>query len=78
MAESSRKFLARYPGRCRSCSEPIEVDDELLMQDEGAVHFDCAGDRNAAYAKVSKPREVCPRCFTEKSVSGACVCEEPS
>jgi hypothetical protein len=48
------------------------------MTDDGAVHFGCAGDRNAVAAKVTKAREVCPRCFTEKAVNGACACEDPS
>jgi hypothetical protein len=70
----ARKFEARYPGRCPSCQHGIEVGDELIMEDEVAVHFDCAGEPT----KRIRPREVCPRCFTEKSVSGACACEEPS
>lgn len=65
------KFAARYPGRCPSCRESIDIGDDLAMDDEQAVHFDCAGSRPAA----ARPREVCPRCFIERSVSGACGCD---
>lgn len=78
MSTGARKFEARYPGRCRACPDPIEVGDDLVMTDEGAVHFGCAGDRAAVAARVTMPREVCPRCFTEKAVNGACACEDPS
>lgn len=69
----SRKFEARYPGRCPApaCGQAIEVGDDLIMDDEQAVHFDCA----AAPPAAGKPREVCPRCFIERSVNGECGCD---
>jgi hypothetical protein len=80
------KFAARYPGRCMACHDAIEVGDDLVMQDGLAVHFDCAGNRGTGLGSRSAgpagvrvaTREVCARCFTEKSVSGACACEEPA
>ena len=68
---SAYKFAARYPGRCRACDESIEVGDDLVMDDNQAVHFDCASTRPLP----SKPREVCPRCFIERAVNGDCGCE---
>ncbi|NYD39932.1 hypothetical protein [Nocardioides panaciterrulae] len=68
-----RKFEARYPGRCPACHEPIDVGDDPVMEDHRAVHFECAGDQPRPQLV---PREICPRCFTEKSVSGACACDD--
>lgn len=70
---TARKFEARYPGRCVACEERIEVGEDLVMEDEQAVHFGCAGRASQPARRLT---EVCPRCFTEKSLTGACGCEE--
>ena len=72
-----RKFEARYPGRCPACGERIDVGDDLVMEDEQAVHFECAG-RTGLPDPRGRAREVCPSCFTQKAVNGACACEEPT
>lgn len=69
------KFTARYPGKCPACSKPIEIGEELVIDEEYAdmaVHADCAGRPDPTLPA----REVCPRCFIERAVSGACGCEE--
>lgn len=68
----SRKFEARYPGRCPSCFEPIQVGDTIVMTDDGATCEDCSTRAGSA---SPRPREVCPRCFTEKASNGACACD---
>lgn len=74
---SERKFTARYPGSCPACRESIDVGDDLIFDDDQAVHFDCAGDRNEMLRSLGRaPREVCPSCFTEKAANGSCACEE--
>lgn len=71
----SRKFEARYPGRCLACNEPIDIGDDLTYDYDQVVHYECAG-RAASLATIGRRLEVCPRCFTEKSISGACACED--
>ncbi len=72
-----RKFEARYPGRCPACREQIEVGDDLVFNDDDVVvHFGCAN--RSAVPKIGQSGEVCPRCFIEKAVSGACGCEAQS
>lgn len=72
MGSPVRKFEARYPGRCPACHEPIDIGDDLIIEDDQAVHFECAGDRPR---RSIVPREVCSRCFTQKAVNGACSCD---
>lgn len=73
---AERKFEARYPGRCPACEDAIEVGDDLAYDEDVVVHFVCVGRTATHQAASKKPREVCPRCFTQKSVSGACICED--
>ncbi|NUO57253.1 MAG: hypothetical protein HOV78_11345 [Hamadaea sp.] len=71
----SRKFEARYPGTCPACHERIAVGDDLVISDHydgQAIHFECAGGQER---RALRPREVCPRCFTEKATNGACSCD---
>lgn len=64
-------FRAKYPGRCPDCGDPIEVGDTLVATQDGlAVHEE---DVRRSASELS--REVCPRCFTEKAVNGACACD---
>lgn len=69
------KFTARYPGRCPACGDPIDIGEDLTWDDDQAVHFTCAG-RPRISVITERAREVCPRCFVEKAVNGACACEE--
>lgn len=64
-------FRAKYPGRCTACDEPIEIGDRLATTEDGFhVHEACPD----TFPSV-QPRETCPRCWTERSVSGACACD---
>lgn len=76
-------FEARYPGWCPAgCGQPIEVKDEVkwdllpgepdLPGNSRVVHAGCS----MADTQDGAAGEVCPRCWTEKSRSGACACEE--
>ena len=65
-----KTFEARYPGRCAAGDE-ISVGDILAYDsDRQGIHVECAD-----YPDRPKKRgEICPRCFTEKSLTGACAC----
>lgn len=40
----SDPILARYPGRCDECNEPIFVDDSIIEVDGDWVHEECADE----------------------------------
>lgn len=62
-------FLARYPGRCASCSERIEPGDNVTYTtDDELVHADCTADE----PPPGRPAVVCPRCW----LTQPCGCEE--
>lgn len=62
-------FPANFPGVCAECEQGFLIGDEIerLEWAPGWVHASCPPVKQA---------EVCPRCFIEKSVSGACGCYE--
>lgn len=67
--------VARFPSKCPACLGQVEVGDVIVPQEtaQGAqlwVHEVCPP------AKFDITREVCPVCFTEVSVTGACMCPE--
>lgn len=67
----SRPFEAQYSGECEECGERFPPGETIRIVGTGApVHDVCPDD-----APVPG-RQVCPRCFTEKAVTGACGCEE--
>jgi hypothetical protein len=53
-------FIARFPGDCEHCEEPVEIGQECVMldYDKGLIcHHRCP-------APVQRPAVVvCPRCF---------------
>ena len=66
-----KTFEAKYPGRCAGCDDGISVGERLTYDgDDQVVHVDCSDTQQHA----RKPAEICPRCFTEKSVTGECSC----
>lgn len=71
----SNAFPARYDGRCGACDERIYEGDMIEFSGESATNFmhtDCAAA--APPERVQQP--ICPRCYTELPVTGACgVCE---
>lgn len=66
----SRPFEAQYPGTCSACDERFEARTLILVSSSGARHDVCPEPTPMV------AREVCPRCFLEQSVSGACGCED--
>lgn len=66
----SRPFEAQYPGTCEECGERFDKGTTIRVVATGAaVHDVCPDD-------VPLPTsEICPRCFIEKSVTGACGCD---
>lgn len=45
MSRASKPFLAQYDSLCPECGDWIATDiDEIVMEDGGAVHEDCAQD----------------------------------
>lgn len=71
----ARTFEAKYRSeRCPAdCGEPIEAGDEVKWSGDHVVHAGCEviDDRHL------KPKgSFCPRCWTERSVAGACACDE--
>ena len=69
-------FRAKYRGECGACEEPIEVDDVLTYdEDQTVIHADCAPTVKRQREDL-RPVAVCPQCFTAKSVTGSCVCDE--
>lgn len=67
----SEVFEAQYPGRCTVCDEWFEKGTEIRMSPAGARHDRCP----EGFTPLT-PREVCPRCFMEKALSGACECDQ--
>jgi len=66
------RFPAKFPGRCVSCDEGIEVGQMLRWGDAGAIHADCDDIEIPGHAETT---EVCGACFLAISVSGECGCE---
>ncbi|MGI6878804.1 hypothetical protein [Microbacterium sp. gxy059] len=66
----SATFRARYDGTCAAdCDQRIDPGDEVTYLDGQLVHVGCepVDDEPA-------PRPVCPICFTETALNGACAC----
>lgn len=61
-----KEFEALFAGTCSGCGDRIEVGDLVRYVDDQLEHVECV--------KVAPLREVCSECFTEKSVSGECLC----
>lgn len=63
-------FEARFPGRCGGCGNLIHPGDGVEYVDDTLVHGGCAPQPD-----VDRPaRPVCPDCFTEIALNGACSC----
>lgn len=61
---------AQYPGVCAECAGKIRPGDAITSASGGGrwQHVTCPP------AKFDVVREMCPGCFTERSVTGACLC----
>lgn len=79
MAEpSGRNFVANYPGKCSGCGERFEPGD-LIKYYDGQLYAEdgcLEGGRPSARGVDLSPlrRPACPRCFTEPSANGTCLC----
>ena len=67
--------VARFPSKCPACLGSIAVGDVIVPDPtpNGAqpwVHETCPAGR------LDIVRSVCPECFTERSVTGQCMCPE--
>lgn len=60
---------ALFESVCGDCDEKIRTGEEIARTDRGAwAHVVCPP------SKLDLQRPVCTVCFTEISVSGACMC----
>lgn len=69
-------FEALFESQCPVCWGRISVGDRIAPNVHGEalselwVHEVCPGSRPVA----APLREICDVCFTEKALSGACMC----
>ena len=64
-------FRARYNGTCAAdCDHRIHEGDMVQYVDGQLVHHGCL----PAAAPEPEPRPVCPSCFMEIALNGACSC----
>lgn len=63
-------IVATHAGECEKCEEGIRAGQRIERVDRGGV--------GAVWAHVAcpMPRAICETCWTQKSVTGACMCEE--
>lgn len=66
MALRPRTFSAKYEGRCRSCQEPIEVDDDIGYDDnDDIVCAECLGSGGFTPRAAPRPVPTCSVCGTQ-------------
>ena len=64
-------FRARFDGVCAAeCPERLHPGDMVQYVDGQLVHHGCL----PAAAPEPEPRPVCPSCFMEIALNGACSC----
>lgn len=68
-------FAARFPGKCSSCGEWFTEGTAIKRDLPSYMHDDCDDSGRSPLPTVE--REVCSRCWLEKSVTGECGCTEP-
>jgi hypothetical protein len=62
-------FLARLNSPCAGCDDPIDPGDIVEYFEDELVHEGCRPQPAPA------PRPVCPICFMEIALNGACSCD---
>ncbi|MDF2916600.1 MAG: hypothetical protein K0S70_817 [Microbacterium sp.] len=62
---------------CPECDGTVRVGD-LIVPDDGDVYGGAWRHATCPPGRFDLVREVCSECFTERSTSGACLCEEAS
>lgn len=65
-------FPAKFPGKCLLCETWFEVDTPIKFADGHVVHETCPMPTDP----TTPNNEICDRCFTEKSNTGECACED--
>ncbi len=69
-------FSARFRSVCPDCGNHIEKDDDVTYSGGDVVH----ADKNECIAAVTGGRGdadgTCDRCWTVKSSTGACLCDD--
>jgi len=69
-------FPAEYESMCAGCGSTIRVGDLIEPSDPDDGEFKPWWQHESCPpAKFDITREVCPTCFTERSVNGECMCE---
>lgn len=63
------QVVASFTSKCGACDGPIDLGDRITREGTRWVHISCPPGR------MDLVREQCSECFTEKSVTGACLCE---
>lgn len=73
-------FSAAYESRCAECDGVIRVGDLIVASDlettADVVFKPWWAHETCPPAKFDIVRAVCGECFTERSVTGACMCEQ--
>lgn len=62
-------FPAAYPGTCSECDERFEAGELIMGQYGDYQHVACPDPLPPA-------SDVCGTCFTERSKTGRCMCDE--
>lgn len=67
-------ITARFTALCPGCDRVITEGDPIDLDEESGhwMHPACL----PAPDPEPRHREVCPRCHTVRTVTGACLCEE--
>ena len=66
-------FAAMFPGKCSACGEWFPEGAQIRRVDgKSYAHNDCEADETVT---PTVAREVCPRCWLERSVTGECGCD---
>ncbi|MBW9093136.1 hypothetical protein JNB62_05525 [Microbacterium jejuense] len=64
-------MTAMFATKCDACGGMIQPGQKIgALPDGDWTHVVCPP------AKFDITRDVCPECFTERSVTGACMCPE--
>lgn len=69
---------ARYETKCGECDGIIRVGAAILPNDGDDKGTSWWRHEVCPPGAMDLVREVCSVCFTEKSVTGACLCEATS
>jgi hypothetical protein len=62
----TRRIEAQHPGVCADCERTFPVGTPIRNDGDGWVHVECPPG--------PAPRPVCPGCFMETALNGACSC----